>query len=104
MDPVIAVIIVIAVVVITAAVLLVLRRRRRNHLRERFGPEYDRTLERADSTRAAERDLSEREEFHDNLELRELSDRSAAATGRNGMRSRLRSSIARRAPSATPTT
>ncbi len=74
MEPtVVAIIVVAAVIAVAIAGLVIARRRRRAHLRDRFGPEYDRTLERSDSTRAAERDLAEREEFHDQLDLRELS-------------------------------
>lgn len=53
--------------------------RRRSHLRERFGPEYDRTVDRTDGRREAERDLRAREREHDQLELRPL---SAAARDR----------------------
>jgi hypothetical protein len=51
-------------------------RRRRHHLQERFGSEYDRTHEGADRPRDAERDLRDREQRHDELELRPLSDAS----------------------------
>jgi hypothetical protein len=68
--------IVIAAVVVIAAFLFVAMRaasgRRRAHLRERFGPEYDRTVESADRRREAERELREREARHDDLELRPL--------------------------------
>jgi hypothetical protein len=71
--------IVIAVVVVLVLVALVAAassRRRRHHLQQRFGPEYDRTVEDADRRRQAERDLRAREERHDQLELRPLSDAS----------------------------
>jgi len=48
--------------------------RRRAHLQDRFGPEYDRTVEASRSRHAAEEDLLEREKAHDELELRPLSD------------------------------
>jgi hypothetical protein len=68
-------------IVIAAAVVIVLaliglalaRRRRRTHLRETFGSEYDRTLSRADNRRAAEQELSQREQRHEDYELRPLS-------------------------------
>ena len=47
-------------------------RRRTHHLRDRFGPEYDRTVESASSRREAEADLAEREERHDEREIRPL--------------------------------
>jgi hypothetical protein len=67
-------IVIVAAVVI--AILLIgafaLRARRRRGLQERFGPEYDRTVETADSRRAAEADLREREQRHEELDIREL--------------------------------
>ena len=50
--------------------------RRRAHLQDRFGPEYDRTLESADSRRKAEDELAEREQRHAELELKPLSEAS----------------------------
>ncbi|MFI1283879.1 hypothetical protein ACH4U5_24570 [Streptomyces sp. NPDC020858] len=67
----IVVIAVVAVVVIALAVTLRLMTRRR-HLRDRFGPEYERTVQEEGGTRAAERDLRAREERHDKLEITEL--------------------------------
>ncbi|MEV6765973.1 hypothetical protein AB0N16_36140 [Streptomyces sp. NPDC051105] len=65
--------IIIAIVVVLAlvavAVALVARRR---HLRERFGPEYERTMEGSDGRLAAERELREREKRHDALEIKPL--------------------------------
>ncbi|MEJ8640787.1 hypothetical protein WKI68_03625 [Streptomyces sp. MS1.HAVA.3] len=67
----IVVIAVVALVVIALAVTLRLMTRRR-HLRDRFGPEYERTVQEEGGTRAAERDLRAREERHDKLEIKEL--------------------------------
>jgi hypothetical protein len=64
------------VVVVVLALAAVAARRRRHHLQQRFGPEYDRTVEGADRRRNAERELREREARHDELELRPLSDAS----------------------------
>lgn len=67
------VLIVIAAVVIVAAVVWrALATRRTRALQGRFGPEYDRTLESADSKRAAESDLSARAERRDELDIRPL--------------------------------
>jgi hypothetical protein len=71
---VIAVVVVVVVVVVVAAAASA--RRRRHHLQERFGSEYDRTVEGTDHRRDAERDLRDREQRHDELELRPLSDAS----------------------------
>jgi hypothetical protein len=45
---------------------------RRRRLRERFGPEYDRTVEGSDSRLAAERELSARQKRHDSLDIKPL--------------------------------
>ncbi|MBD0691784.1 hypothetical protein [Streptomyces sp. CBMA123] len=67
----VAIIVPIAVVVVLAvAVLWFVNRRRR--LRERFGPEYERTVNRSDSRIAAERELRERELRHQELDIRPL--------------------------------
>jgi hypothetical protein len=68
--------ILIAVVVILAIVAGALwfaqRYRRRRALRERFGPEYDRSVESAKSRRKAEGELAERTERRESLEIRPL--------------------------------
>ncbi|MER5753859.1 hypothetical protein [Streptomyces sp. NPDC002088] len=66
-----AIIIAIVVVLALAAVAVSLMMRRR-HLRERFGPEYERTVEDSDSRRTAERELREREKRHDALDIKPL--------------------------------
>ncbi len=65
----IAVVVVLAVAAIAA---WLSRRRRTERLREGFGPEYDRTVERAGGRTKAEADLVERERRHDEIELRPL--------------------------------
>ncbi|MEU4130252.1 hypothetical protein [Streptomyces wuyuanensis] len=67
----IAIIVTIVVVLLLIAVGAWLVTRRR-HLRERFGPEYDRTVESGDSRRAAERELRSREQRHRDLDIKEL--------------------------------
>ncbi|GIH08553.1 hypothetical protein Rhe02_66200 [Rhizocola hellebori] len=47
---------------------------RRQNLRQRFGPEYDRTVAEQDSTLAAERELLDRQRRHAQLDLKELPD------------------------------
>jgi len=61
-----------AVVVIGILLLVATKARRRKELRSRFGPEYDRTVAREGSARAAERDLRERAAERDQLHLRDL--------------------------------
>ncbi|MFF8375677.1 hypothetical protein ACF07V_06050 [Streptomyces sp. NPDC015661] len=67
-----AIIIPVAVVIVLITLAVVLDRRRRRRLRERFGPEYDHTVDEAGGRRAAEYDLSRREERHESLDLRPL--------------------------------
>ncbi|MEU7556675.1 hypothetical protein AB0B01_30920 [Streptomyces sp. NPDC044571] len=64
-------IIVIVVVLIALGVGLWLMSRRR-HLREQFGPEYDRTVEAEGGRMAAERELRAREQRHEKLDIKEL--------------------------------
>jgi len=74
---------VVLIVLIAAVVALVLlalalrasHRRDTSHLQERFGPEWDRTVGRAESRkdrRNAEHDLAERAETRDELDIRPL--------------------------------
>ncbi len=51
---------------------MALGRRRTARLREDFGPEYDRTLERHGDPRAAEAELQERRNLHRRLDIRPL--------------------------------
>lgn len=76
-----------AVVVIALIAVALVAARRRRRLQDRFGPEYERTVEDAGSRRAAERELAEREKRHDSLELRPLqsSERDRYAREWNGV-------------------
>ena len=68
------VVIAVAVVVVLALVIWQgTARRRTERLRGQFGPEYDRTLETTESRREAEAELASREERHDRLTIRPLS-------------------------------
>ena|SRR5579862_3900315 len=66
------VILVIAIVVVVAAVMVVVAARRRSALRERFGSEYDRTVEAAGSRRSADRELRDRVDERSSFEIRSL--------------------------------
>ncbi|MEV7526773.1 hypothetical protein [Streptomyces sp. NPDC091371] len=70
-DTLIAVIVAAALVVAALSVTLWLLGRRR-HLRTRFGPEYERTVEAHGGKLAADRDLRAREERHDQLDIKDL--------------------------------
>jgi hypothetical protein len=71
-------VIVVAAVVVVAAVAWWFVRRRSRGLHERFGPEYDRTLEHADSRREAEEELRERERRREELDIVPLDDEARA--------------------------
>jgi hypothetical protein len=65
---VIAAMVVVAAVVLLAAV-VVGRRRRTERLKQRFGPEYERTVSLAGERKAAEKELAERERTRDKLDI-----------------------------------
>jgi hypothetical protein len=62
-----------AVVVLLAILWAASRKRRTSHLREGFGPEYDRTVEETGSRRHAESELQDREKRREELDIRPLS-------------------------------
>jgi len=62
-----------AALVVLAIVWAATTRRRSRSLRDRFGREYDRTLEQAGGRREGERELTAREKRHEELDLRPLS-------------------------------
>jgi FtsZ-interacting cell division protein ZipA len=66
--------VVIAVIVIAliAVAVVAARKQRTTRLRERFGPEYDRTLREREDKGQAETDLRERAQRRDKLEIRPL--------------------------------
>ncbi|MER7131401.1 hypothetical protein [Streptosporangium saharense] len=66
------VVIVVAVVAVIAVGGAVLQQRRRHRLRDRFGPEYDRTVRERDNRREAEQELLAREQRFSGLEIRAL--------------------------------
>lgn len=65
-------VIVVVLVVLAAIAVLLKFLMQRKRLRSKFGPEYERALERNGSRMAAERELAEREREHSKLELRTL--------------------------------
>jgi hypothetical protein len=70
-------VVVVAVVALAAVGYFVLQRQtRRSHLRERFGPEYERTVAEHDDRREAEQELLERERRHAELDIRPLPEES----------------------------
>jgi hypothetical protein len=65
-------------IVVGAAAWLVTTRRRTEHLRDRFGPEYNRVASSAESKRDAEAELAQRERRREELEIKPLSESSRA--------------------------
>ena len=65
-----------AVIVLGAILWAIAGRRRTGHLRERFGPEYNRVVSGSDSKRKAEAELAGREQRRDELEITPLSTES----------------------------
>jgi hypothetical protein len=65
-------IVVAAIVIVALVAWRALATRRTRHLRERFGPEYDRTADAAGGKRDAEADLAKREERREQLNIRPL--------------------------------
>lgn len=63
----------IALIIVGVGLWLAQTRRQRERLRERFGPEYDRTVADEDSRLRAERNLREREKRVEEYELRPMS-------------------------------
>jgi hypothetical protein len=73
MSTVLVVVIVIVVIIALGAVAFFARgQARRRGLQQRFGPEYDRTVESHESTREAEQELLARQKRHDELEIHPL--------------------------------
>jgi len=64
---------VVVAIVVLGVFASVLRTRRSRSLQDRFGREYDRTVDKAGGRREAEQELRKREQRHDELELRPLS-------------------------------
>jgi len=60
-------------VVVLGIVIAALGTRRSRSLQDRFGPEYDRTVDKTGGRREAEHELREREKRYEELELRPLS-------------------------------
>jgi hypothetical protein len=61
-----------ALLVVALVVRQALKARRTRTLQERFGPEYDRTVDRTDDKREAESDLAARAKRRDELDIRPL--------------------------------
>ncbi len=75
MEPTVIVLVVVVALLVAALVVagvLLARRRRSRQLQERYGPEYEREVAVTGDARRAEERLLEREERHQQLDVREL--------------------------------
>src|SRR4051812_39779781 len=72
MDTWVWVVIVIAILVVAALAYVAWSRSRSGRLQERFGPEYERTVDEADSRRDAEKDLAARAKRRESLDIKPL--------------------------------
>lgn len=72
------VIAIVALVVLALVAVMASRRRQTSHLQERFGSEYDRTVDDSGDRRDAERELRDREKRHDDLDIQPLSEEAQA--------------------------
>jgi hypothetical protein len=77
MGTVITILIIVVVVVAAAVAMYLYQRRRSDQLQQRFGPEYERTVEQSEDKRSAERELRQRENRRAELDVQPLSARSA---------------------------
>jgi hypothetical protein len=72
----VVVIVVVVVALVAGAGFLIWSRARTQRLRRQFGPEYDRAIDSHPNRREAERELHEREQRHQELDIRPLEPRA----------------------------
>jgi hypothetical protein len=71
--PIVILIVIVVIAAVIAAVMVARTRRRSEGLKDRFGPEYERTVAASgDDHKAAERQLADRQKRHDAYEIRPL--------------------------------
>ncbi|MBA3476418.1 MAG: hypothetical protein H0T10_06675 [Actinobacteria bacterium] len=78
MDAWIWILLAVLVVGLAVAVVAASRNRRSTRLREGFGPEYERVVDETGDRREAEKELAERQERREKLEIRPLSEATRA--------------------------
>jgi hypothetical protein len=72
MNPTVLIIAAVVIVGLIVAGMLLMQRRRSEHLRSRFGPEYERAVEEKGGRSKAEAELAEREKRVEKLDIRPL--------------------------------
>jgi hypothetical protein len=73
MDPTILVVLVVVLALLAVGAVFFMQQRKRTHLRDTFGPEYERAVRETGDRRSAEKELERREERVRQLEIRPLS-------------------------------
>jgi hypothetical protein len=68
----VAIVVVVAILVVAAAIVILSRKRRSQHLREHFGPEYERAVQGRGDTEKAELELLKREKRVHGLSIKPL--------------------------------
>ena len=63
---------IIAILIIAAIIISLRRQNRRHALQRQFGPEYDRTVSETGGKSSADKELRQRTERHDRLDIRDL--------------------------------
>jgi hypothetical protein len=77
MGTVLTIVIIVVVLLVAAAAFFLYQRRRSGELQQRFGPEYEPTVEESGDRRSAERELRQRERRVSRLQIAPLSPESA---------------------------
>ena len=72
-NQVVLIVVIVVVIAVAVAVWLYTQKRRTQNLKERFGPEYDRTVRETDNRGRAEAELQKRERRVEQLDIRPLS-------------------------------
>ena len=78
MDPILTLVIIVAALAVGGAIVWYVMQQRSRHLRERFGPEYDRMRNEVGDAKRAEANLAAREHRVQKLNIRSLDDAEAA--------------------------
>jgi hypothetical protein len=81
MDPILTLVIIVAALAVGGAIVWYVMQQRSRHLRERFGPEYERIRDEVGDTRRAEAHLAAREQRVQKLNIRALERAEATRFG-----------------------
>jgi hypothetical protein len=85
MDPVVLFIVILVIVLVAVGVFAFMKQRRRK-LQNRFGPEYDRSVDTSGDRREAERNLRDKAARRDQLDIRPLGEEARTRLSGGGLR------------------